>query len=60
MKNLKNLQVLWLSENPVAKHPHYRLFCIKNLPHLIKLDDQNVSLEERQDADRMDFDLEGI
>lgn len=59
LKNLKNLQVLWLSENPVAKNPSYRFFCIKNLPSLIKLDDKNITLEERQEAESMDFDFEG-
>lgn len=60
LTKLKNLQVLWLSENPVAKHPNYRYFCIKNLPQLVKLDDQNISLEERQEAESMEFDLERI
>ena len=50
LRKLKNLQVLWLSENPVTKHPNYRLFCIKNLPNLIKLDDKNISREEREIA----------
>lgn len=50
LRKLKNLQVLWLSENPVAKHPQYRLFCVKNLPNLIKLDDKNISPEERERA----------
>ena len=59
LRNLKNLQVLWLSENPIAKNPNYRMFCIKNLPNLIKLDDQNITREERMMANNMD-DFEGI
>lgn len=50
LRNLKNLQVLWLSENPVAKDPNYRLFCIKHLPFLQKLDDKNVTPEEKEMA----------
>jgi len=57
LRKLKNLQVLWLSENPVAKNPQYRLFCVKNLPNLIKLDDKNISPEEREMArNTHDFD----
>ena len=50
LRKLQNLQVLWLSENPVAKNPNYRLFCIKNLPNLMKLDDKNITREEREMA----------
>lgn len=50
LRKLKNLQVLWLSENPVTKNPNYRLFCVKNLPNLIKLDDKNITREERDMA----------
>lgn len=55
LTHLRNLQVLWLSENPVAKEKNYRMFCVKNLPTLIKLDDKNITPEERQMAKGFDF-----
>eukprot|EP00347_Sterkiella_histriomuscorum_P018621 403344821 len=45
-----SLRVLWLSENPVSQHPLYRKFVIKMIPNLTKLDDSNISQEERQEA----------
>jgi len=42
-----SLRVLWLSENPIAQHPLYRKFIIKCIPSLTKLDDSNITPEER-------------
>ena len=53
LKNLPNLQVLWLWDNPICQHPLYRQYCIKLLPNLLKLDSANVSNEERQQAAAM-------
>jgi hypothetical protein len=50
LKSLPQLKVLWLSENPVVNVPGYRAFVVKHLPHLTKLDDKNVTPEERDDT----------
>ena len=50
LKQLPNLQVLWLWDNPICQHPLYRQYCVKLLPNLLKLDSTNVSNEERQQA----------
>lgn len=44
--------MLWLSENPVSQHPFYRKFIIKMVPTLTKLDDSNITSEERQEAQK--------
>lgn len=54
LQNLPRLRTLWLSENPCAEHPNYRNYVIKLLPNLMKLDNQDVTHEERQGA--MDYD----
>ena len=46
----KSLRILWLSENKCAEMPYYRQFVIKMLPELIKLDNKNITDEERMDA----------
>ena len=43
LAKLPNLKVLWLCDNPVCKHPLYRQYIIKMLPHLVKLDSQGVT-----------------
>ena len=48
LSNLPNLKVLWLQNNPVCQHPLYRQYCIYLLPHLVKLDTDTVTPEERQ------------
>ena len=53
IKNLRNctkLKVLWLWDNPIAQHPLYRQYIIKNLPNLMKLDNTPISIEERQEC----------
>ena len=59
LSNLKNLRVLWLSENPVTSVPSYRQFVLKNLPNLTKLDDKNVTTEERETLANFDQDEVG-
>jgi hypothetical protein len=56
LSNLPNLQVLWLSENPISAHPRYRLFVLKTLPNLRKLDEVEVTQEEIEIAASMNFD----
>ena len=47
---LRSLKVLWLSDNPCAEHPYYRQLAIRVLPSLEKLDSQEVTEQERQQA----------
>ena len=54
LKNLPNLRVLWLWDNPLSNHPHYRLYIIKMLPKLQKLDNAAVSQEEKLAAKKLD------
>lgn len=56
LSSLKNLKILWLSENPIANIPFYREIVIKCLPHLERLDDKNITEEERQYAFSLDLD----
>lgn len=53
LKNLENLRILWLSENPCSKIENYRLRVIKELPNLYKLDDVEITPDERQMAFEM-------
>lgn len=41
---------MWLSENPCSDLPHYRKFVIKCLPELSKLDNKNITYDERMEA----------
>mmetsp|Transcript_52854 Transcript_52854/g.123516 ORF Transcript_52854/g.123516 Transcript_52854/m.123516 type:complete len:206 (-) Transcript_52854:28-645(-) len=50
LKNLKNLKILWLCDNPCASRENYRLIVIKNLPNLVKLDNVDITAEERETA----------
>jgi len=47
---LPDLRVLWLSDNPISAHPHYRDFILAKLPRLEKLDNTDVTEEEREVA----------
>lgn len=47
LKNLRGLKVLWLWDNPCSESQNYRQYVIQQLPQLEKLDNQNVSPEER-------------
>lgn len=50
LSRLRNLQVLNLSDNPVSHDPNYRYFVIAAIPSLVRLDDVNISDEERAAA----------
>ncbi len=50
LRNLSKLKVLWLACNPVSENPYYRIFIVKHLPHLTKLDNEEVKQEERDAA----------
>ena len=47
---LTNLKIIWLAENPVATITGYRQHVIRKLPQLEKLDNIEISLEEKQAA----------
>lgn len=47
LQNLPMLDTLWLEENPICGDPRYRQTVISMLPNLTKLDNQEISLEER-------------
>ena len=52
------LKVLWLWDNPIAEHPLYRQYIIKLLPNLTKLDNANVTPEEKSDVDDLAAQLQ--
>lgn len=47
LQNLQGLKVLWLWDNPCADSENYRSTVLSMLPNLVKLDNQNVTSEER-------------
>ena len=47
---LQNLKIMWLAEKPVAQKPGYRQHVIKKLPQLEKLDNIEVTDQERHAA----------
>jgi len=55
LANLQNLRVLWLNENPCATLPHYRMYVLQRLPNLEKLDSQEVTADERRQAQYADL-----
>eukprot|EP01062_Namystynia_karyoxenos_P076217 TRINITY_DN7443_c0_g1_i1.p1 TRINITY_DN7443_c0_g1~~TRINITY_DN7443_c0_g1_i1.p1 ORF type:complete len:271 (+),score=83.68 TRINITY_DN7443_c0_g1_i1:77-814(+) len=50
LRELPKLKILWLCDNPCASHPFYRPYVIKTLPGLEKLDNIDVTEQERQAA----------
>lgn len=56
LQALQGLEVLWLSENPVASLPYYRPYILQHLPNLRKIDSQDVTDQERREALEMDLD----
>ncbi|KAL0978962.1 hypothetical protein UPYG_G00178550 [Umbra pygmaea] len=59
LKPLKNLTELSVTENPVSKLPHYRLYLVFHLRSLEKLDEQSISQDEREQAQQR-FHMEEI
>ena len=59
LKKLPALRSLWLSENPITSDPNYRLRVIHELPNLIKLDESDVTEEEKKKAKNMVFNDSG-
>jgi len=56
LRGLKQLKVLWLSDNPCATLPGYRFYVLHHIPWLVKLDSEDVTEEERRQAARQDVD----
>ena len=54
---LPKLRILWLAENPVASQPGYRSFVIKTLQSLEKLDNQEITEDERMGAMKDDLTI---
>ncbi len=56
LQNLPNLKVLWLWDNPICQNPNYRQYIIKVLPNLTKLDNAQVTAEEKQGIAEVEID----
>jgi hypothetical protein len=54
LQNLPSLKVLWLWENPCAESSNYREKVLALLPNLVKLDNQAVTNEEKNQAAKFD------
>lgn len=50
---LSHLRVLWLSDNPCAETPNYRSFVLAHLPAIEKLDNVDVTSEDRKAAQNL-------
>lgn len=46
--------MLWLWDNPICSLPNYRQFIVQMLPNLTKLDNANVTAEEKQGLQEID------
>jgi len=55
LADLRDLRVLWLSENPCANNPNYRAYVISCLPNLESLDKVAITPEERSGAPNYDM-----
>ncbi|CAJ0597382.1 unnamed protein product [Cylicocyclus nassatus] len=54
LKDLRNLRVLWIDENPCTKSGDYRHRILRILPQLTKLDDRPVTLDDHMEAQQDD------
>lgn len=57
LSDLPDLKILWLCENPCADTQHYREKVISMLPNLQSLDNVRVTPEEKEAAERMNFNI---
>jgi hypothetical protein len=57
LRKCKNLRILWLEENKVCEHDNYRIIIIKTLPQIHKLDNVLISIEERDIASKLAFEI---
>ncbi|VDO87547.1 unnamed protein product [Heligmosomoides polygyrus] len=54
LKDLHNLRVLWIDENPCTSGGDYRHRVLRILPQLTKLDDRPVTLDDHMEAQQDD------
>ena len=47
LTNLNKLRILWLGENPIADMPKYRLAVICLLPQITRLDNIDITPQEK-------------
>ena len=57
LADLPDLRILWLCENPCADQQYYREQVICMLPNLQSLDNVRITPEERDAAERMNFNI---
>lgn len=57
LSKLPALTTLWLSDNPCAKDPNYRMFTVRCCPNLRQLDSIEVSPQERSEAQQLPASL---
>jgi hypothetical protein len=57
LTKLNNLRILWLCDNPCAAEVGYRLLVIKHLPQITKLDNTDITEDERLEASRLPYQL---
>ena len=53
LKNLPRLKILWIRDNPLCRNmttAEYRKRVISMLPNLLKLDENDVTSDEREEA----------
>jgi protein TilB len=52
LRGLTELRVLWLTDNPITEKPGYREYTIARLPQLTKLDEVDITADDREAANR--------
>jgi hypothetical protein len=60
LSHLPSLSMLGMSENPISESPDYRAFVIAACPHLVKLDDAEISPSERDSAEAKFGDCQNL
>lgn len=60
LQPLRRLRTLWLSHNPCAKASDYRLRVIRLLPQLTKLDNADITADERKQASSLPEDCDQV
>jgi hypothetical protein len=55
LRGLTELRVLWLTDNPITEKPGYREYTIVHLPQLTKLDEVDITADEREAANQKFF-----
>eukprot|EP01028_Stygiella_incarcerata_P010606 TRINITY_DN556_c1_g1_i6.p1 TRINITY_DN556_c1_g1~~TRINITY_DN556_c1_g1_i6.p1 ORF type:complete len:982 (-),score=237.51 TRINITY_DN556_c1_g1_i6:1544-4489(-) len=56
LRTLPAIERVWMSGNPIARHPHYQLLCISAFgPRLRYIDGVSIPLKERRKAKEMGY-----